>query len=248
MKRDDTKQLVTEGLAQLNQALASGRSETLMRYLAVMGRFYRYSFGNVMLILMKREDATHVAGFHTWKSLGRRVKSGEKGIGILAPCRYKRKSEDDANDETEHIRGFKVVHVFDISQTEGEDLPEFARVHGEPGDNLARIEQVIRDAGVKLEYAPLPLGTQGASSGGKIVVRPDLSESETVAILVHEHAHEMLHQKGGRKHECSRTVRETEAEAVAFVVCQALGTRLGHSFGRLHPALPRRHRDARRVA
>ena len=171
MKRDDTKQLVTEGLAQLNQALASGRSETLTRYLTMMSRFYRYSFGNVMLILMQCEKATHVAGFHTWKSLGRRVKSGEKGIGILAPCRYKRKSEDEDGDETEHIRGFTLVHVFDISQTEGEDLPQFAQVHGEPGDNLARIEQVIRDAGVELEYAPLPLGTQGASSGGRIVVR-----------------------------------------------------------------------------
>ena len=225
MKRDDAKQLVTDGLAELNQALASGTSETLTRYLAVMSRFYRYSFGNVMLILMQREDATHVAGFHKWKELGRHVRKGEKGIAIFAPCRYKRNVEgDNGEDEEVHdIRGFKVVHVWDVSQTEGEELPEFARVNGEAGENLARLEHVIRDAGVELEYGPLPLGTDGACSPEKITVRPELSDSEKFAVLVHEHGHFLLHQRNGRKHQCSKTVRETEAEAVAFVVCHVFG-------------------------
>lgn len=225
MKRDDARQLIAQGLAQLDQALASGRSETLKRYLAVMSRFHRYSFGNVMLILMAREDATHVAGFHKWKELGRHVRKGEKGIPILAPCRYKRKAEDENDDdeEVQDIRGFKIVHVWDVSQTEGEELPDFAPIDGDPGEHLARLEQVIRAAGVELEYQSLPLGTLGMSSGGKITVRPDLSDAETFAVLVHEHGHEVLHQQNGRKHECSKTVRETEAEAVAFVVCHAVG-------------------------
>ena len=225
MKRDDAKQLVTEGLAELNQALASGQSETLERYLAVMSRFHRYSFGNVILISMQRPEASFVAGFQRWKQLGRTVKKGEKGIAIFAPCRYKRKVEDENGEENERhdIRGFRVVHVFDVSQTEGDDLPEFAKIHGEPGENLARMEQVVRSAGIQLEYGPLPLGAKGASSGGKITLRPDLSDSEMFAILVHEHSHEILHQQNGRRYECSKTVRETEAEAVAFVVCHAFG-------------------------
>ena len=241
MKRDDAKQLVSEGLEQLNQALASGRSETLTRYLAVMGRFHRYSFGNVMLILMQRENATHVAGFHKWQELGRYVRKGEKGIAIFAPCRYRRRVEDSNGDEEEvqAIRGFTVVHVWDVSQTEGEDLPEFAQIHGEAGENLARIEQVIRQAGVELEYGSLPLGTDGLCSPKKITIRRDLSDAEKFAVLVHEHGHFLLHQQNGRKHECSKTVRETEAEAVAFVVCHALRAGLGDPVGGLHPALPR---------
>jgi antirestriction protein ArdC len=225
MKRDDAKQLVTDGLAELNQALASGRSETLKRYLTVLGRFHRYSFGNVMLILTQRENATHVAGFHKWRELGRHVRKGEKGIAIFAPCRYRRNVEDDNDEDGEvhDIRGFKVVHVWDVSQTEGKELPEFAKVHGEAGENLARLERVIRDAGVTLEYGPLPLGADGACSPQKITVRPELSDSEKFAVLAHEHGHFLLHQQNGRKHECSKTVRETEAEAVAFVVCHAIG-------------------------
>lgn len=225
MKRDDANTLVTEGLAKLNEALASGRSETLRRYLTVMSRFHRYSFGNVMLILTQREDATHVAGFHKWKELGRHVRKGEKGIAIFAPCRYKKttKGKNGEEEEGKEIRGFKVVHVWDISQTEGDDLPEFATLHGEPGENLARMEQVVRNAGVELEYGPLPLGTDGVCSPGKITVRADLTSPEKFAVLIHEHGHFLLHQQNGRKHECSKTVRETEAEAVAFVVCHAFG-------------------------
>lgn len=225
MKRDDATQLVTDGLAELNQALASGRSKTLERYLAVMSRFHRYSFRNLMLILSQREDATHVAGFNQWKKLGRFVKKGEKGIGILAPCRYKQAVEDENGEKREvpDIRGFKVVHVFDISQTEGDELPELAEIRGAPGENLARIEQVIRDGGIELRYEAIPGGALGMSQGGRITVRPNLSDAETFAVLVHERAHETLHQQSGRKHECSKTVLETEAEAVAFVVCHAFG-------------------------
>lgn len=225
MNRDDAKKLVTDGLAELNHALASGRSETLEKYLTVMSRFHRYSFGNQMLIFSQRENASRVAGFNKWKELGRHVKKGEQGIGIFAPCRYKRKVEDDNGDERESqdIRGFRVVHVWDISQTEGEDLPEFAQIQGDAGENLARLEHVVRNAGIDLRYEPIPGSATGMSAGGIITIQPDMPESETFAILAHEHAHEVLHQQNGRKHKCSKTVRETEAEAVAFVVCHAFG-------------------------
>jgi antirestriction protein ArdC len=225
MKREDAKQLVTDGLAELNAALSQGHSDTLVRYLSVMSRFHRYSFGNLMLILAQREDATYVAGFRKWQQLGRNVRKGEKGIGIIAPCRYKRKADDQGAEEqdVQDIRGFRVVHVFDLSQTEGEELPEFAQINGEPGECLGRVEQVIRDAGIELRYETIPGGALGSSAGGTITVIPGLSAAETCAVLVHEYSHEVLHWQSGRKHECSKTVRETEAEAVAFVVCRAYG-------------------------
>ena len=98
MNRDEALKKADEGIAALHEALGQGRSEQLERYLAVMSHFHRYSFGNVMLILMQNPDATHVAGFRKWKELGRHVKKGEKGIGILAPLRRKEKVEDESSE------------------------------------------------------------------------------------------------------------------------------------------------------
>jgi antirestriction protein ArdC len=176
MKRDEALKQVERGLEELNEALAAGQSERLTRYLEVMAKFHRYSFGNVMLILTQRPDATQVAGFHRWKELGRHVKKGASGIGILAPLVYK-KQDEDAGDDEKVVRGFKIVHVFDVSDTDGEELPEFATVEGEPGDNLARIEQLIRDSHVELLYKPLPLGTLGRCAEGTITISPDISDA-----------------------------------------------------------------------
>jgi hypothetical protein len=168
MKRDDATRLVDDGIAELNGALACGRSETLKHYLAVMSRFHRYSFGNLMLILSQREDATHVAGYRKWLELGRHVRQGEKGIGILAPCRYKRQTDDDGdNSETREIHGFRVVHVFDVSQTDGDPLAEFAAVTGHPGQALCHLEEVARRRDIAVEYVPNLGGALGMSSGGK---------------------------------------------------------------------------------
>ena len=91
MSREDAKAKISDGLKRLNDALAEGRSEELEQYLKTMGQFHRYSFNNIMLILIQNPDATHVAGFHAWKKFGRKVKKGESGIAIVAPCRYKKK-------------------------------------------------------------------------------------------------------------------------------------------------------------
>ena len=94
--------------------------------LHVASKFHRYSFNNQLLILCQRPDATRVAGYRKWQEFGRQVRKGEKGIAILAPCKYRTKIEDDSGEETtvQSIRGFRVVHVFDVSQTEGESLPD----------------------------------------------------------------------------------------------------------------------------
>lgn len=124
MKHDEALKLADTALEQLAVALEQGHSETLTTYLGTMARFHNYSFGNVMLIALQKPEATHVAGFTTWKKLGRFVRKGDKGIGILANLVYRSK-RDDGNLEAERdeqstrsVPGFKVVHVFDVSQTD----------------------------------------------------------------------------------------------------------------------------------
>jgi hypothetical protein len=229
MKHEEAKKLAEQGLAELEAALQQGASDTLVRYLEYLARFHQYSFGNVMLIALQKPDATQVAGFHAWKKLGRWVRKGEQGILILAPMVGRRRDETDAeqvNDRDAKVRclyGFRAVYVFDVSQTEGAELPEFARIDGQPGRCLSRLEGIVREHGIVLEYEAPGGSALGVSKDGTILVRPDLAAAETFAVLVHELAHELLHQQTGRKQDVSRTVLETEAEAVAYVVCRAMG-------------------------
>ena len=230
MKRDEATKLAEQGLADLNAALQQGASDTLVRYLDALARFHHYSFGNVMLIASQKPDATQVAGFHTWKKLDRWVKKGEQGIAILAPMVGRRRRDDTTKPAIENddgavrqLYGFRVVYVFDLSQTEGAELPEFAAINGEPGTGLRRLEGIVDTYGIRLEYDFPSCGALGVSRDGSIVVRPDMPPAETFAVLVHELSHEILHQQTGRKRNVSRTVLETEAEAVAYVVCQAIG-------------------------
>ena len=194
----------------------------------MLARFHRYSFGNCMLIALQNPDATHVAGFTRWKQLGRHVKKGERGIAILAPLVIRRKVEetqDDGTQETVHMRalsGFKVVHVFDVSQTDGKELPEFAEIAGDPGEAITRLESVIQGHDIVVGYADSLGGPLGVSEGGRIQVLERLEPAEKFSVLVHEVAHELLH-RDDRRPETTKTIRETEAEAVAFVVCHASG-------------------------
>lgn len=235
MKSDEARELIERGVRELHEALAAGKSNRLQKYLAVMARFPNYSFNNQILIYFQAPESTRVQGFRAWKKLGRSVKKGENGIGIIAPMIGRSKADtadvrkvEQCKDDEEHasaekaIRGFKVVHVFDISQTEGDPLPEFARATGDPGDNIAAVESLIRSAGIQLDYEEIPGGANGVSKKGQIVVRPDLEPAETLMVLIHEYAHARLHQSERRK-ETTKTIRETEAEAVAHVVGQALG-------------------------
>ena len=222
MKEDRAKKLADDALADLEAQLKAGHSEALVKFVECLSRFHHYSWLNCMLIASQRPEATHVAGFRKWLELKRCVRKGEKGIAILAPMTYRRQVEDDDGNESTAvgIRGFKVVHVFDVSQTDGEDLPEFAGISGEPGELLDGLELLIRESDIELRYEVLPFGTKGLSEKGAIVITEGLGQAERFAVLAHELAHEWLHD-GQRRKETTKTILETEAEAVAYAVCRA---------------------------
>lgn len=233
MKKDEIATLVKSALDELNQALAAGNSDRLERLLAVMAKFPRYSFNNCLLIEQQRPDATIVQGFHGWKRLGRSVKKGEKGIGITAPLAYRDSEKKGSEDRV--IRGFRVVHVFDVAQTEGDPLPTFVTPSGDPGAWIDRTEALILSKGIELSYDCLREGVYGYSTKGKIVVRIGLAAAERLGVLIHELAHELLHKDERFPGPQSHQRRETEAEAVSHVVCRSLGMEcLEHSTDYIH--------------
>jgi len=222
MASDGIKQLCDEALAKLAKALDEGKSEALTTYLAAVARFHNYSSGNILLIQSQMPTASNVAGFHTWRTkFNRFVKKGEKGIMILAPMIGK-KEDKETGEEKKAIFGFKAAYVFDQSQTAGEELPAFSRMQGDPSDNLTKLAAFIAESGITLEYTDAIAPARGMSSGGKIQILPTLEPAQMFSTLTHELAHELLH-KGDRRAETTKTIRETEAEAVAFVVCEAIG-------------------------
>lgn len=217
-------QLITNALDQLAGALAAGHSASLTAVLKVMARFHKYSWSNQLLISLQRPDATRVAGFRTWLSTGRAVRRGEKGIAILAPLLKRQQNEAD-DDEARRVVGFRTVFVFDVSQTDGEPLPAFTRPTGDPGPTVVRLSAFLESRGIACDLVPTVSGAPtalGASFGGRIEVRDDLSPAETLTTFLHEAAHELLHRDPavGR---LTHAIRELEADAVACVVAEALG-------------------------
>ncbi|HWD40380.1 MAG TPA: ArdC-like ssDNA-binding domain-containing protein [Fimbriimonas sp.] len=228
MQAETACKLVTDQLDTLSNALASGQSEQLQNYLSAMAKFHRYSVSNVFLILLQSPDATHVAGYHTWRTLGRHVKEGERGIAIIAPMRMAAKDEGQQHgdkDQESHIR-FRTAYVFDISQTDGEPLPDIGQPGGDPGDFSERLRGLVKQMSIELEYADDLGGALGVSKGGKIAIKSDLSPAQEFSVLVHELAHEILHHKKNEERP-SKTLRETQAEAVAYIVGQGIGLDTG---------------------
>jgi hypothetical protein len=234
-KTPSTKQeLIAANIKLLIEQLEAGHSDALTNYLTAMSRFHNYSFGNVLEIARQMPTATRVAGFWTWKNLGRSVNAGAKGIRILAPIvGVRRKKEEEAQKDitkqnTRTLLGFRNAYVFDVSQTNGVDLPEIHEVSGDPGENVDRLAAFLKGQGIQLVYNPKIAPALGISYGGRIAILPGQSKAEEFSTLVHETAHEMLH-KAERRTATTKTVRETEAEAVAFVVGKAVGLVTGNA-------------------
>jgi hypothetical protein len=228
-KKPSTKQeLIAANIKLLIEQLEAGHSDALTNYLNAMSRFHNYSFGNVLEIARQMPTATRVAGFWAWKNLGRSVKAGQKGIRILAPIVGVRRKKDeeaekDITKQNERVLvGFRNAYVFDVSQTDGVDLPTLHEVSGDPGENLNRLAMFVRGRGIQLVYNPNIAPALGMSYGGRIAILPGQTKAEEFSTLIHETGHELLH-KAERRTATTKTVRETEAEAVAFVVGKAVG-------------------------
>ena len=212
---------------------AAKQNETYRTWLDTLSRFYSYSFNNWLLIYTQRPDATRVAGFRTWKSLGRFVKKGERGIRIFAPII--RKVEDENNGATEQVSrpvGFRAIAVFALEQTDGDPLPEIDSNATEGGEELLpRLEAATASLGIQLVYKAIPGAAEGLSKGGLIEIEEMLSTAARCGVIVHELAHELL-LKEERK-EKTRQQRELEAESVSFAVLARYGI---HSESRFYLA------------
>ena len=220
MIADALKKITTDALDKLAALLDEGHSDQLTALLKTMARFHKYSWHNVCLISTQRPTATRVAGFQTWRTMGRFVRKGEKGIAILAPIVGRREAAS-ANDNARTVMGFRAAYVFDVEQTDGEPLPTPGEASGDPGVKTTLLKTAILEHGIALESVDDLGGALGTSSGGRIQLLTGLSPAMEFTTLVHEYAHELLHRADDRS--ASRDTRELEAEAVAFVVGGAVG-------------------------
>lgn len=268
----EPKQTNKERLREITESIEQGikelfESEKYMQYLRVMSRFHRYSVNNITLIHLQKPHATHVAGFNKWRDqFGRHVKRGEKGIKIIAPTPYKKKIEEIKRDpdtkapvldkngnavmeEKEiSIPRFKVVSVFDVSQTEGKPLPQLASdLTGNVQDYEIFMEALRRASPVPLEIRPIQDAMDGYfdPENQSITLRDDMSEVQTVCAAIHEITHSKLHNyekerlaaaagEGAKEppKPKDRHTEEVEAESVSYAVCQYYGIETGeNSFG-----------------
>lgn len=230
-----TSDRLTEAHALLVESierLTSGDDWRAM--LDTAARFHQYSANNVFLIVAQAPEATRVAGYKTWQSLGRQVRKGERSIRILAPCKYKRTDVDQVTGEETTkvgIRGFTTVGVFDIAQTDGDDIadvrPELLAGEAPAGlwDHLAA---QVAAAGFTLERGHCGGANGHTVWGARVVrVRADVDDAQAVKTLAHELAHVMLHESSMT----CRGIAEVEAESVAHLVCQLSGVdTAGYSF------------------
>jgi hypothetical protein len=210
------------------QALTT--SDRWRAHLELQGRFHHYSFNNALLIGSQAPDATRVAGFATWRSLGRSVRKGERAIRILAPMVGRRTRVGDG-EEVRPVIGFRSVPVFDVAQTEGDELVSVCRnLEGDdPSACFAALRRRADRLGFAVERADLPGATNGDCTYAlrRIRVERRNRPAQQVKTLAHELAHALLHEGVA-----DRALAELEAESTAFVVCRALGLDSGdYTFG-----------------
>jgi antirestriction protein ArdC len=224
-----------ELIAQLNEGVANlTTSKNWKLYLDCQSRFHKYSFGNVLLITAQCPSATQVAGFQSWRKMGRFVRKGEVAICILAPMVHKASDATTDDDAAERvIRGFKWVGVFDVSQTDGKELRSVCNrlTGGDPAGLFAQLMAVAHSLGFSVADAELSGGTNGDCSHLTKKIRVEVSNTpaQRVKTLAHEIGHAILHADYS-----NRALAELEAESVAWVVCQSLGLDTSdYSFGYL---------------
>ena len=255
------KQKVQEITEKLEQGIKElFESEKYKTYLNTMSKFHNYSFNNTMLIAMQKPDATLVAGFKAWqKNFDRHVKKGEKGIRILAPAPYKIKEEQEKLDPvtgeimldkngmpvTEEVEikipAFRVVPVFDVSQTDGKELPDIGvnELSGSVEDYEDFMQALTEVSPVPITYEDIDGDAKGYfhTTDHRIAIQEGMSQSQTVKTAIHEVAHAKLHDRERNQDidavlDKDRNTKEVEAESVAYTVCQHFGIDTSdYSFG-----------------
>ncbi|MCD8125129.1 MAG: ssDNA-binding domain-containing protein [Lachnospiraceae bacterium] len=245
---------ITDKLEQGVKDLFS--TERYKEYLKIMARFHDYSFNNSLLIYLQRPNATHVAGYKSWPSFNRFVNLGEQGIRILAPTPYKRTVEKPRLDPVTRnpmrdekgelimerkvvvMPAYKIVNVFDVSQTSGEELPEIVT------ELDGKVDSYGKFMGALQQFSPVPIEIceiHGAARGyyhlkeKKISIRQGMSEQQTVKTAIHELAHAILHDSdtgAERNSMLDQNTREVQAESVVYAVCSYYGIDTGdYTFG-----------------
>ena len=261
MAENRNAQQVREITDKLEQGIKElFESERFKEYLRTMSKFYNYSFNNTLLIAMQKPEATYVAGYTSWqRNFDRQVMKGEKGIKILAPAPYKTQEEREKVDPvtqkpvigadgkavTETVEvlrpAFKVVSVFDVSQTDGKELPDIIvdELKGTVENYEAFFDALKQESPVPICFEDIPGGAKGFFSPveSRIAIQEDKSEIQTVKTAIHEIAHAKLHavkpdEKTTPEDKKDRHTKEVEAESVAYTVCQRYGIETSdYSFG-----------------
>ena len=253
-KKTQTQQIVEQLEKGVSEVF---ESDQYKQYLQVMSKFHSYSYNNILLIAMQCPGATMVAGYESWQRLFKRhVSKGEKAIKILAPCPYKKVIMQDVTDPITHqplknsngevikekvqitIPAFRPVSVFDVSQTEGEPLPEMATVQELIGevDGFDTLQEIVESMAPCAVYHK---DIEGSAKGyyspadNQIVIKNGLSQQQEIKTMIHEIAHSLLHNSEKMKDKkISRNDMEVQAESVAYTVCSALGIDTSdYSFG-----------------
>ncbi len=248
----ESKEKQTAQLKEITDKLEQGvqdvfQSDSYKELLNVMARMPHYSINNQILIAMQTGgQATMCQSFTGWKQMGRYVKSGEKGIKIFAPAPYTIQKEMDKLDaqgkpvldsdgepvkETQEVtvNAFKVVNTFDISQTDGKEIPTIGvdELSGDVDRFSAFMAALTEVCPVPIAFEHIPGDTKGyySQTEKRIAIQEGMSEVQTVKTALHEMAHQKLHAKEvvAKSDDKSRRSKEVEAESVAFVVCQHYG-------------------------
>ena len=240
MKKNTDVEAITKQLEQGVKELFESGSYT--EYLDFMARFTDYSANNCLLIYLQKPDASLVAGYRAWQSkFKRQVKKGEKGIKILAPCPHKFMKlvvDPEGNEVETEVKymTFRAISVFDISQTEGEDVPSICRTLDGEVENYSELLEKLKG------LSPVPVGFEEIKTGAngyfhfaekRIALKTGMSEIQTLKTLVHEIAHAKLHDKeNGVEKDADGRTKEVQAESVAYTVLSFLGLDASeYSFG-----------------
>ncbi len=220
-------------------------SENYRKYLETMSKFHNYSLNNIILINMQKPGASMIAGYNAWKKLhGRQVMKGEKGIKILAPSPYKvKRSVEKLDPQTQKpilgqdgkpvmeekeitIPAYKVVSVFDVSQTEGKELPTLGvdELSGDVDGYDEFFEAIKKSCPVSIRFEEIQDGAKGyfSHTSNYIAVKEGMSQQQTIKTALHEMTHQKLHSGENRLKQNRRNM-EVEAESTAYTVCQHYG-------------------------